>query len=83
MSVDPNIDYQSHDPEDREQELSDDPRLREAQLLERRMRDALATKENPLSDGETTSSRLKAGKNADYERRQQEAAADEEQPSGE
>lgn len=59
MSVDPNIDYSSHDPHDGD-ELSDDPRVREAQLLERKMRAALATKENPLSDGESTSERLKA-----------------------
>ena len=58
MSVDPNIDYSSHDPEDNE-ELSDDPRIREAQEYEARMRRALATKENPLRDDETTSERLK------------------------
>lgn len=58
MSVDPNIDYSSHDPEDNE-ELSDDPRIREAQEYEAKMRRALATKENPLRDDETTSERLK------------------------
>lgn len=64
MSVDPNIDYSSHDPEDGD-ELSDDPRIREAQLLERRMRAALATKEDPLSDSETTSDRLKRTRGQD------------------
>lgn len=58
MSVDPNIDMDSHDPEDGE-ELSDDPRIREAQELEARMRRALATKEDPLTDSETTSERLR------------------------
>ena len=58
MSVDPNIDYTSHDPEDGEQ-ASEDPRIREAQELEERMRRALATKENPLSDSESTSERLR------------------------
>lgn len=58
MSVDPNIDYSSHDPEDNE-ELSDDPRIREAQEYEAKMRRALATKEDPLRDSETTSERLK------------------------
>lgn len=74
MSVDPNIDYQSHDPEDRD-EHSDDPRIQEAMALEKRMREALATKENPLHDDETTSDRLKAGKNREYETPQE--------PSGE
>lgn len=59
MSVDPTIDYESHDPEDRE-ELSDIPEIREMQELEARMRAALATKENPLHDDETTSERLRA-----------------------
>lgn len=58
MSVDPNIDYTSHDPEDGEG-ASEDPKLREAQELEERMRRALATKEDPLSDGESTSERLR------------------------
>ncbi|HIY24309.1 MAG TPA: hypothetical protein H9837_08405 [Candidatus Brachybacterium merdigallinarum] len=58
MSVDPNIDFGSHDPEDRE-ELSDDPRIREVQELEARMRRALATKDDPLSDSETTRERLR------------------------
>jgi hypothetical protein len=58
MSVDPNIDFASHDPEDGEKR-SDDPRIREAQELEERMRRALATKEDPLSDGESTSERLR------------------------
>lgn len=58
MPVDPHIDYLAHDPEDGE-ELSDDPRIREAQELEARMRRALATKENPLSDSESTSERLR------------------------
>ena len=58
MPVDPHIDYLAHDPEDGE-ELSGDPRIREAQELEARMRRALATKENPLSDSESTSERLR------------------------
>jgi hypothetical protein len=58
MPVDPHIDYLSHDPEDGEK-LSSDPRIREAQELEARMRRALATKENPLSDSESTSERLR------------------------
>jgi hypothetical protein len=58
MPVDPHIDFLSHDPEDGE-ELSSDPRIREAQELEARMRRALATKENPLSDSESTSERLR------------------------
>lgn len=58
MSVDPNIDYHAHDPEDGD-ELSDDPVLREAQELEARMRRALATKEDPLRDDESTSKRLR------------------------
>ncbi len=86
MSVDPNIDYHAHDPEDRDEE-SDDPRLREAQKLEQRMREALATKENPLRDGESTSDRLKAGKNAEWEAGRTDAPASAEQtpeePSGE
>lgn len=58
MSVDPNIDYHAHDPEDGE-ELSDDPVLRATQELEARMRRALATKEDPLRDDESTSERLR------------------------
>lgn len=58
MSVDPNIDMDSHDPGDSE-ERSEDPRLREAQELEARMRRALATKEDPLTDAETSSERLR------------------------
>lgn len=58
MSVDPNIDYSSHDPEDGE-ELSDDPRIREQQEYEARMRRALATKEDPLRDDESTVERLR------------------------
>lgn len=58
MSVDPNIDHQAHDPEDGEQP-SQDPRIREAQELEERMRRALATKEDPLRDDESTSERLR------------------------
>lgn len=58
MSVDPNIDYSSHDPEDNE-EPSDDPRIREAQEYEARMRRLLATKEDPLRDSETTSERMR------------------------
>ena len=57
MSVDPNIDYSSHDPEDGE-ELSDDPRIREQQEYEARMRRALATKD-PLRDDESTVERLR------------------------
>jgi hypothetical protein len=58
MPVDPHIDYLAHDPEDGEQ-LSEDPAIREAQELEARMRRALATKEDPLSDSESTSERLR------------------------
>lgn len=58
MSVDPNIDYHSHDPEDGE-DRSEDPVLREAQELEEKMRRALATKDDPLSDSESTSERLR------------------------
>ncbi|MEO2097427.1 MAG: hypothetical protein ABGX90_09830 [Brachybacterium sp.] len=58
MSVDPHIDYTAHDPEDGE-EVSSDPKIREAQELEERMRRALATKEDPLSDSESTSERLR------------------------
>lgn len=57
VSIDPNIDYRSHDPEDGE-ELSQDPRIREVQIPEQKMREALATKDNPLRDDETTSDRL-------------------------
>ena len=58
MPVDPHIDYLARGPEHGE-ELSSDPRIREAQELEARMRRALATKENPLSDSESTSERLR------------------------
>ncbi|ATG51721.1 hypothetical protein CFK38_09450 [Brachybacterium vulturis] len=58
MSVDPNIDYHAHDPQDGEPQ-SEDPALREAQELEARMRRALATKEDPLHDDESTSERLR------------------------
>src|SRR5690625_7523378 len=58
MSVDPPADYFSHDPEDGEG-LSDDPRIREQQEYEARMRRALATKEDPLRDDESTSERLR------------------------
>lgn len=71
MSVDPNIDYGSHDPKDRE-ELSDNPQIREVQELEARMRRALASKENPLSDDESTAERLR--------RLEQEDAAAHEDP---
>ena len=58
MSVDPNIDFHAHDPEDGETP-TEDPVLREAQELEARMRRALATKEDPLRDDESTSERLR------------------------
>lgn len=58
MSVDPNIDYHAHDPGD-DDARSDDPVLREAQELEAKMRRALATKEDPLRDDESTSARLR------------------------
>lgn len=58
MSVDPNIDYSSHDPEDRE-EVSSDPKLRAVQEREARMRAALATKENPMHDDESMHDRLR------------------------
>ncbi|MGP9539629.1 hypothetical protein ACT3SP_16635 [Brachybacterium sp. AOP43-C2-M15] len=72
MSVDPNIDYHSHDPEDGEGR-SEDPRLRETQELEERMRRALATKDDPLRDGETTSERLRR---LEKERAEEKAAED-------
>lgn len=58
MSVDPNIDYTSHDPED-DAPASQDPAIQEAQELEAKMRRALATKEDPLRDDESTSERLR------------------------
>ncbi|MFC7376743.1 hypothetical protein ACFQS2_14060 [Brachybacterium sp. GCM10030267] len=58
MSVDPNIDHDSHDPEDRE-ESSNDKAIREAEELEARMRRALATKDDPLREGESTPERLR------------------------
>lgn len=58
MTVDPHSDYHAHDPEDGEQR-SEDPTIREAQELEARMRRALATKEDPLRDDESTSERLR------------------------
>ncbi|GAA1293437.1 MULTISPECIES: hypothetical protein [Brachybacterium] len=58
MSVDPNVDHHAHDPEDEDQP-SDDPTIREAQELEAKMRRALATKEDPLRDDESTSERLR------------------------
>lgn len=58
MSVDPNIDYGSHDPDDNT-ELPDDPRIRKAQETEARIRAVLATKENPLSDSEGTAARMR------------------------
>lgn len=73
MSVDPNIDYSSHDPEDKE-ELSDDPRIREAQEYEAKMRRALATKEDPLRDSETTSERLKRLAREDQEKKAAEGS---------
>lgn len=57
MSVDPNLDYGSHDPSDCA-ELSDDPRIRSGQEREARMRAALATKEDPLRDDETMHERF-------------------------
>lgn len=58
MSVDPNVDHHAHDPEDEDQP-SADPTIREAQELEAKMRRALATKEDPLRDDESTSERLR------------------------
>lgn len=58
MSVDPNIEPHAHDPQDGEQQ-AEDTRIREAQELEARMRRALATKEDPLRDDESTSERLR------------------------
>lgn len=73
MTVDPSIDYGSHDPHD-EEELSDDPRIREAQLLERRMRRALATKDDPMRDAESTVERMRrqAAEDAEEERQRAE-----------
>lgn len=67
MPVDPTIDLDAPDPEDGEQP-SPDPAIREAEELEARMRRALATKQDPLRDGESTSERLR--------RLEQEAAAE-------
>lgn len=64
MTVDPHIDFSSHDPEG-EDELSDNPAIREAQLLERRMRRALATKDDPMHDNERTVDRLRRAERAD------------------
>lgn len=58
MSVDPHSDLHTSGPEDGAQP-SEDPRIREAQELEARMRRALATKEDPLHDDESTSERLR------------------------
>ena len=58
MSLDPHADYFSHDPEDGE-EISEDPRIREQQEYEARMRRVLATKDDPLRDDESTSERLR------------------------
>ncbi|HLQ80218.1 MAG TPA: hypothetical protein VK122_03915 [Brachybacterium sp.] len=66
MPVDPHIDHQAHDPQDGDHP-ADDPALREAQELEARMRRALATKEDPLRDGESTSERLRRLEAADAE----------------
>ena len=44
MSVDPNIDYHSHDPEDGEQP-AEDPRIREAEEIEARMAEVRARHE--------------------------------------
>lgn len=73
MSVDPHIDYGSHDPHDRETP-SDNPAIREAQELEERMRRALATKEDPLHDDETTVERLRrqAAEAAEAEKNREE-----------
>ncbi|MCS6710892.1 hypothetical protein JSY14_02230 [Brachybacterium sp. EF45031] len=58
MSVDPHIDYLSHDPEDGDTP-SDNPEIRKVQELEKRMREALATKDNPMHDNERTIDRLR------------------------
>ncbi|MGY5764870.1 hypothetical protein ACXET9_06700 [Brachybacterium sp. DNPG3] len=59
MTVDPSIDYGSHDPHDDDEPLSENPAIREAQLLERRMRRALATKDDPMHDDESTVARMR------------------------
>ncbi|SLM99782.1 hypothetical protein FM106_17925 [Brachybacterium faecium] len=84
MSVDPNIDYHSHDPEDGEQP-AEDPRIREAEEIEARMRRALATKDDPLRDGESTSERLRRLEQADAEKAagSSQPEADEGSSSGE
>lgn len=64
MSVDPHIDHCAHDPEDRPAR-SEDPRLREAEELEARLRRALATKENPMHDDEPMSARLRRTRSAE------------------
>ncbi|WP_394214170.1 hypothetical protein [Brachybacterium vulturis] len=58
MSLDPHSDTHTFGPEDGAQQPVD-PKLREAQELEARMRRALATKEDPLHDDESTSERLR------------------------
>jgi hypothetical protein len=58
MTVDPHIDYESHDPDD-EEELSENPDIRAAQEYEARIRKVLATKDNPLSDGDSTAARMR------------------------
>lgn len=64
MTVDPHIDYSSHDHGD-DEELSENPAIREAQLLERRMRRALATKDDPMHDNERTVERLRRAERAE------------------
>lgn len=58
MTVDPHSDAASPTPGSDEESI-EEARLREAQELEERMRRALATKEDPLRDSETTSERLR------------------------
>lgn len=58
MSVDPHNNDRSAGQESAQQH-ADDPRVREALELEERMRRALATKEDPLRDDESSSERLR------------------------
>lgn len=77
MSVDPHVDYHSHDPKD-EEPLSENPAIREAQLHERRMRRALASKEDPMHDDESTVERMRrqAAEDEEAERTREETERD-------
>lgn len=55
MTFDPRNDHPHEDQPD----PSDNPEIRKLEELEERMRKALATKENPMSDSERTIDRLR------------------------